>query len=136
VAGGVGARAVMHEGDQPPLRHIAKTDPVAPAPAATAPEAMTPGAEAVAKLARIERKLERTEKAAPPATAGKLELAIAPWGEVLIDGKRRGVSPPLRVVEVPAGAHTVEIRNSTFPAHVENVQLKPGGAVRIRHRFK
>jgi hypothetical protein len=46
------------------------------------------------------------------------------------------VSPPLRSLELPAGAHTVEIRNSTFPAHVEQVQVKAGEAVRIRHRFK
>jgi hypothetical protein len=37
---------------------------------------------------------------------------------------------------VPPGAHTVEIRNSTFPSHVEKVQLKPGESIRIRHRFK
>ena len=57
-------------------------------------------------------------------------------GEVLIDGRSRGVSPPLRMVDVPPGVHTVEIRNSTFPAHVQEVKLKAGQAVRIRHRFK
>jgi serine/threonine-protein kinase len=82
----------------------------------------------------MEKRLERAEKQA--ASAGRLELAIAPWGEVLIDGRRRGVSPPLRAVELAPGAHTIEIRNSTFPAHVEKVQLKAGEAVRIRHRFK
>jgi serine/threonine-protein kinase len=86
------------------------------------------------KLSRLEKRLERVEKQA--SSAGRLELAIAPWGEVLIDGKRRGVSPPLRAVELAPGAHTIEIRNSTFPAHVEKVQLKAGEAVRIRHRFK
>jgi eukaryotic-like serine/threonine-protein kinase len=65
-----------------------------------------------------------------------VELAVAPWGEVLVDGNSRGVSPPLRVLEVAPGVHTVEIRNSTFPAHVEQVQLKAGEAVRIRHRFR
>jgi serine/threonine-protein kinase len=54
----------------------------------------------------------------------------------LVDGNSRGVSPPLRVLEVAPGVHTVEIRNSTFPAHVEQVQLKAGEAVRIRHRFR
>ena len=71
-----------------------------------------------------------------PAGAGRLELAVAPWGEVLVDGRSRGVSPPLRVLDVPPGAHTIEIRNSTFPAHVERVQVKAGEAVKIRHRFR
>ena len=53
-----------------------------------------------------------------------------------IDGKSRGISPPLRVVELSPGAHTIEIRNSTFPAHMQKVQVKPGEAVRIQHRFK
>jgi eukaryotic-like serine/threonine-protein kinase len=55
---------------------------------------------------------------------------------VLVDGKNRGISPPLRVLEVPAGAHTVEIRNSTFPPHVASIEVKAGEAVRIQHRFR
>lgn len=154
VAGGVGARALIREEPVGASRPIAqpKVAPapavVAAAPAAPAAPAMVAGntpavasvnadAEAASpkKAARSEKRLERGEK--PPApSGGRLELAIAPWGEVLIDGKRRGVSPPLRVVDVPPGVHTVEIRNSTFPAHVQEVKLKAGEAVRIRHRFK
>ena len=96
-------------------------------------EAPARGEALAKKLARLERQ---------PAAAGggaanaRVELAVAPWGEVLVDGASRGVSPPLRVLEVAPGLHTVEIRNSTFPAHVEKVQLKAGEAVRIRHRFR
>ena len=72
----------------------------------------------------------------PPKAPGRLELAVAPWGEVLVDGKSRGLSPPLRVLEIPPGPHTVEIRNSTFPAHVARVEVKPGEAVKIQHRFR
>ncbi|HET7197285.1 MAG TPA: PEGA domain-containing protein, partial [Burkholderiales bacterium] len=108
-----------------------------PAPAAAAPApAETAEKLPPKKMARLDRRVEHADKAAAPSGVGRLELAVAPWGEVLIDGKRRGVSPPLRVVEVAPGAHTIEIRNSTFPAHVEKVQLKPGQSVRIRHRFR
>jgi serine/threonine-protein kinase len=89
--------------------------------------------------ARIEKKLERVDKpqaAVAPGSGGRVELAVAPWGEVLVDGKSRGLSPPLRVLDLVPGAHTVEIRNSTFPAYVEKVQIKPGEAVKIRHRFR
>jgi class 3 adenylate cyclase len=128
--------------------------PLAAAPLASAPQAAptptsgggaaggvaTPEPPKPAKkaLARIENKPEngRPEKLAVAQGAGRLELAVAPWGEVLVDGKRRGVSPPLRVIELPAGAHTIEIRNSTFPAHVSRVDVKAGEAVKIQHRFR
>jgi len=82
-------------------------------------------------VARVE-----TNPEAKIGAPGRLELAVAPWGEVVVDGKSRGLSPPLRIVEVPAGAHTIEIRNSTFPVHVARVDVKPGEAVRIQHRFR
>ena len=69
------------------------------------------------------------------APSAQLELAVLPWGEVLVDGKSRGVSPPLRTLEVSPGSYTIELRNSTFPAHVEKIDIKAGEAVRIRHRF-
>jgi hypothetical protein len=108
--------------------------PGAPGSAATAPAAVPKSdAGSAKKLAR----LEKTEKLAPvPPGAGRLELAVAPWGEVLVDGKRRGVSPPLRMLDVAAGPHTIEIRNSTFPAHVQRIEVKEGEAVKIRHRFR
>jgi len=54
-----------------------------------------------AKLAaRIEKK---TEALALRGRPGRLELAVTPWGEIVIDGKSRGVSPPLRLLEIPAG---------------------------------
>src|SRR4051812_3255795 len=129
LAGGVAARALLE-----PSQTVASTVSDAPAATSAAPNSAAPKAEAAAKklAARIEKK--PTQKAT--TGGGQLELAVAPWGEVLVDGKSRGVIPPLRVLDVPAGAHTIEIRNSTFPAHVEQVQVKSGEAVKIRHRFR
>jgi hypothetical protein len=138
VAGGVGARALLPAGEAQVKPAATKSEPVKPlvvAPAAGGAAAIeTPKAP----VARLEKKLEkaRAEKPAAPQGPGRLELAVAPWGEVLVDGKSRGLSPPLRVLEVPAGTHTIEIRNSTFPAHVARVEVKAGEAVRIQHRFR
>ena len=135
VAGGVGARALLEPTPETPVK--AAEAPAAPggAPAVAPATPPAPKAEAPAKklTARLEK---RAEKQTPPAGAGRLELAIAPWGEVLVDGKSRGVSPPLRALDVAAGAHTIEVRNSTFPAHVQKVQVKAGEAVKIQHRFR
>ena len=132
VAGGVGARALLEPTPEASPAKAAES----PAPVATAPTApAAPQTETPAKkfIARVEK---RADKHTPPAGAGKVELAIAPWGEVMVDGKSRGLSPPLRVLDLPAGAHTIEVRNSTFPAHVQKVQVKAGEAVKIQHRFR
>jgi hypothetical protein len=112
VAGGVAARALMEP----------QAEPVPPPPPPKAVAAQKPVAAAV--------------PAAAAKKSGRLEISVAPWGEVLVDGKSRGVSPPLRELEIAAGPHTIEIRNSTFPARVEKVQIKPGEATKIRHRFR
>jgi class 3 adenylate cyclase len=133
VAGGVGARAVFESPVEPPLDPPRAAAP-AGASAGTAPPAAAPTAETPPQkkvLARVEKKPDKGATG-----GGRLELAVAPWGEVLIDGKSRGVSPPLRVVEIAPGAHTVEIRNSTFEPYIEKVDVKPGEARRIRHRFR
>jgi class 3 adenylate cyclase len=105
------------------------------APAARTAERLPAGSKKQI-VARIERKL--TEKGQEKALAdpGRLELAIAPWGKVFVDGQERGVSPPLRALDIPAGSHTIVIHNSNFPPHVERVVIKTGEATRIRHRFR
>jgi hypothetical protein len=143
IAGGVGARALMPD-DPPvkvePAKPAAKAvvqPPPAAAPAAGGAAAIEPAAPPPKKLvARAEKKAEKARPEKLAKGPGRLELAVAPWGEVLVDGKSRGVSPPLRVLEVSPGPHTIEIRNTTFPAHVARVEVKPGEAVKIQHRFR
>jgi hypothetical protein len=55
---------------------------------------------------------------------------------VFVNGKSRGVSPPLRNIDVPPGAHTIEVRNTTFPVHTQRVEVRSGEPVRIRHQFR
>ena len=134
VAGGGGARAVFEK----PAPAPAPKAVVKAAPAPVAEEKPGPVAEKPAPAPRKQIVASVDKKADKPKASGaaRIELVIAPWGEVLVDGKSRGISPPLKVVELSPGAHTIEIRNSTFPAHVQKVQIKPGQAVQIRHRFK
>jgi len=142
VAGGIGARAMT----QPPAGARSDAKPAAAAPVAVAPAEPAKAAAAPAQpapAAEPEKPAPKkplfarfAEKKEKKARGSRIELAVAPWGEVLVDGKSRGISPPLRELEIPPGAHTIEIRNTTFPARVERVQVKPGEAVRIRHRFK
>lgn len=74
-------------------------------------------------------------KIAAPAVAS-LGLAILPWGEVFIDGKSRGPSPPLKELKLPAGKHQIEIRNTNFPVYRQTVIMKTGSSQKIQHNFK
>lgn len=73
---------------------------------------------------------------ADAAAMATVSFAISPWGEVHIDGKMRGISPPLRNVDLTLGRHRIEIRNADFPPHVEIVDAKSGSRIRIRHKFQ
>jgi class 3 adenylate cyclase len=149
VGGALAARALMQPAAPPIAAMLKPAAPVAPAQApepAPAPKPAArpldelfppkPAAPAPKAVARVEK--TPVKKAERPAAVvpGKLELAVQPWGEVLVDGKSRGVSPPLRVLEIFAGPHTIEIRNTTFPAYKQRIEVKSGEVVRIRHRFK
>jgi hypothetical protein len=132
---------------------VAKAEPT-PAPKAQAP-AEAPIAEAAPALRKkpVAKPQPRTQIAtakpapkpeksaaapapAPVVAAGIIQLAIQPWGEVFVDGRSRGVSPPLRTLELPPGPHTVEVRNTSFPAHTQRVDVRSGEPVRIRYQFR
>jgi class 3 adenylate cyclase len=68
--------------------------------------------------------------------AGIVSFAIAPWGEIYVDGQKRGVSPPMRELELNPGSYKIEIRNTTFPTHVRTVEVEAGGRIRIKHQFR
>ena len=79
------------------------------------------------------------ESSIPDAVDGPaalLAFAVTPWGEVYIDGKRAGVSPPLKEIKVAAGQHRIEIRNLNFPPYSETLDLQPDSTRKIKYKFK
>ncbi|HYT14981.1 MAG TPA: adenylate/guanylate cyclase domain-containing protein [Burkholderiales bacterium] len=76
------------------------------------------------------------EEVAPRRGAVMVSIAALPWAEVYVDGTRLGVSPPLRDVSVSPGTHRIELRNSSFPAHVQTIDAKSGARISIKHRFR
>jgi serine/threonine-protein kinase len=71
------------------------------------------------------------------ATGGRaiVVLAIAPWGEVFVDGMSVGVSPPLNEVELVPGRRVIEIRNGNFPPYTQKVDLRAQQKIKIRYKF-
>jgi class 3 adenylate cyclase len=128
----------------PPLRNLAA---IGSANTSGAPNdgRSTPALKKIIERRLAEKQVDkvaaaRTDPARParPAAgeAGRLELAIAPWGTVFVDGQERGASPPLRVLDIAPGSHTIVIHNGDFAPYVERVVVKSGEATRVRHRFR
>ena len=103
-----------------------------PVTVAQAQAAPAPSPEAVSAAAQA--------PLAPPAPVvpkptGRVVLAIQPWGEIYVDGRKRGISPPTKELRLPPGKHVIEIRNGTFPPHSETIEVNADEAVRITHNF-
>jgi hypothetical protein len=111
----------------------------APARTAAAParsKPATPAARTPSAIAADDEPVAVPGAVALAAAPATLTFAISPWGEVHINGRMHGISPPLRNVELAPGRHRVEIRNANFPPYIEVVDARSGGKIRIRHKFQ
>lgn len=107
---------------------VASPPPVAPRVARAESPATAPGAAAVGPGS--ERQQAKGDASVP------VTLVITPWGEVYLDGKKQGISPPLKKIAVSPGSHEVEVRNTSFPAFKKQFKAKSGSPIRIEHRFR
>jgi len=72
----------------------------------------------------------------PPTPTGRVMLDIKPWGEVVVDGRARGLSPPLKVLQLTVGPHRIEVRNPAGAVLTRDVKVSAGARVEISHTFK
>lgn len=108
-----------------------------PSAKTTVAAAATTTAEKTADKDKTEEKpVKKADNAdAPPAKPGTVKLAVQPWGEVYVDGSKRGISPPLKSLSLAPGKHRIEIRNGQFAPHKETIEVKSGGESTIRYVF-
>lgn len=69
---------------------------------------------------------------APP---GQVNLAVSPWGEVQVDGRHVGVTPPLTQLNLPPGKHTIAISNGDAPVYKKVITVKSGRTYALDHQF-
>ncbi|HVL56891.1 MAG TPA: hypothetical protein VM491_10325, partial [Burkholderiaceae bacterium] len=78
--------------------------------------------------------------AAAPARAAAAQVAVRvnvrPWGEVVVNGVARGVSPPLTEVALAPGRHLIEFRNPAAPPKRIELTLRNGQPVTLSHQFQ
>jgi serine/threonine protein kinase len=110
---------------------VPKAPLVAPTPAAPAVPMPAPSAEVkTASVVAVAPVKAADEK---PAIA---RFSVKPWGEVFVNGESRGVSPPVKSLNLPAGNYQIEIRNGDYPAYKASVTLKPGQVFKANHAFE
>lgn len=123
-----------------------ETSSKAPAPVADKPlkdavskpkekEKTKPKKETVAIAPVTKQAVAETGSKSAVSGEGQVILAIVPWGEVFIDGKRQGVTPPLRELTVPAGKHTILIVNETFKPYSQTLEIAPNTTHKIKYKF-
>jgi serine/threonine-protein kinase len=62
-------------------------------------------------------------------------IAVSPWGQVEVDGKPAGTTPPLARLQLPVGTHQIVVRNDDFPAYSTSITVTEDKPVVLRHRF-
>lgn len=137
-----GAEAVLAAAAQPGAE--AAVQPAAPAPAAAVPAAAAvppiadPAPVAAVPPQQTPPAAASTAAAATPAgrpPSVTYQLRIKPWGEIWVDGVKRGVSPPLKTLTL-SGVHRVRIDNPDFPSQEMTVGTAQDTSNRIDYDFR
>jgi Protein kinase domain len=70
------------------------------------------------------------------AASGTVVFRIEPWGEILIDNKPTGVSPPLVQMALAAGMHHIEVRHGNDNPWIVQINVEAAVPVTVSHRFE
>ncbi|WP_176113320.1 serine/threonine-protein kinase [Burkholderia cepacia] len=114
----------------PPLE--AAVPPVTtPTPAPKPPDSQT----AVAAVNALPA--EQQPRAPKAQETVQVRFNVRPWGDVYVNGARRGASPPLRSVSLTPGVYVIEIRNGSLPPLHRTVAIDFGSKpVNIDYAFE
>ena len=70
-----------------------------------------------------------------PAGTARLILAVSPRGEIYIDGKHHGTTPPLTTFDLEPGMHRIEVRSGSRTPYLTYMTVQAGDVRRVRHDF-
>lgn len=131
-----------------PVQETVSAPAAAPAPAAPPPAAAKPAAKPTpTKLAAASKQADDHKRAstgelapaaaqAAPAVHAKLAFKVVPYGDIYLDGKKVGRTPPLAELPVSAGSHKLEIHGDGMPFIANySIDLKAGETKQIWTKF-
>jgi hypothetical protein len=100
-------------------------EPEQPAKAGTAPAQEAP---------RAPQPRAKISKPQPGGTA-RLIIAVSPHGELYVDGKHHGTTPPIKTLVLEPGMHRIEVRSGARKPYLTYMVVQAGEQRRIRHDF-
>ncbi|WFD80008.1 PEGA domain-containing protein [Taylorella equigenitalis] len=98
-------------------------------------EAKRKQAEDAEELRRQTKKLEEANRQ-KIAKRGTLLFSVVPWGDVKVNGRKYGASPPFKHLNVSPGKYKITITNGEFPPAVYNVEVTEGKTTTVHHVFQ
>jgi class 3 adenylate cyclase len=120
----------------PPHATAAQAGAVAPAADANMAAPVAAPAPSPATAAAAKPETVKKEAPQPQIPPGSVNLFITPWGEIYINGKQRGLSPPVKTLKLAPGKYKIEIRNSNLTPYADTIEIKSREELTIRHTFK
>lgn len=66
---------------------------------------------------------------------GNVILNIRPWGKVIVDGRLRGTSPPLKSIQLPVGRHKLQLKHPLGTDYFTEIMVGESRTVEISHDF-
>jgi len=97
----------------------------------------SPATTGTAPAQQVPRTTQPTASISEPQPGGtaKLMIAVAPQGELYIDGKHYGATPPITTLDLEPGMHRIEIRSGSRKPYLTYITVQAGDLRRIRHDF-
>lgn len=83
--------------------------------------------------AQVQAEKEKRER---QQAMGTLNLDIRPWGNVSINGRGYGASPPRNSIRLAPGTYNVVVTNGDLPAYRTTVTIESGGRAGLSHLFE
>jgi non-specific serine/threonine protein kinase len=65
-----------------------------------------------------------------------LNIKVLPWGEIYLDGKMVGVTPPLHQLKLVPGEHSIDIRHPSFITKTIIIGANDSATETLEHHFK
>ncbi|WP_412528049.1 protein kinase domain-containing protein [Burkholderia lata] len=108
------------------------------APATAPTQASKAPSEAVTAVAAVNAPTAESQPRPPKAQETvQVRFNVRPWGDIYVNGARRGASPPLRSVSLTPGVYLIEIRNGALPPLHRTVAIDFGSKpVNIDYAFE
>ena len=69
------------------------------------------------------------------AGTARVILSVSPRGEIYVDGKHHGTTPPITTFDLEPGMHRIEVRSGSRTPYLTYMTLEMGDVRRIRYDF-